>query len=284
MTKLKLKLKKENPSLIKKENKIIGKLPVEVENIQTDLIKDMTLSELADIEIRAGRKIYKIEDFFEIKGKPAETIEIKGDLSNFKYLGAEMSSGTIRVDGDVGMHTGSEMSGGKIEINGDASDWLGAEMTGGIISVSGNVGNYVGAAFRGDKLGMNRGLIYIGGNAGNFVANKMRRGEIVIKGDCGDLLGAEMIAGSIYVFGKCGKRAGAAMKRGTIVAFNQLELLPTFSYNISYTPNFLNIAFKHLQDYYGLEIPNKVFDSEYKRYTGDNTELGKGEILIWEKD
>ncbi|PUU91996.1 MAG: hypothetical protein CI949_1771, partial [Halanaerobium sp.] len=25
-------------------------------------------------------------------------------------------------------------------------------------------------------------------------------------------------------------------------------------------------------------------NSEYMRYTGDNTELGKGEILIWKKD
>ncbi|MFP4371630.1 MAG: formylmethanofuran dehydrogenase subunit C [Halanaerobium sp.] len=283
MAKLKLKLKKENPALIKKENKVIGKIPVEVENIRADLIKDMSFSELEELEIRAGRKIYKLKEFFEIKGKPAADIEIFGDLSNFKYLGAEMSSGTIRVNGDVGMHLGSEMTGGKIEIDGNAGDWLGAEMTGGMITVTGDAGHYTGAAFRGDKLGMNQGLIYIEGNAGNFTANKMRRGEIIIKGDCGDLLGAQMIAGSVYVFGKCGKRVGAGMKRGTIVVFNELELLPTFNYNISYYPNFLNIAFRHLENNYGIEIPDQAFNSNYKRYTGDNTELGKGEILIWQK-
>jgi len=284
MTKLKLKLKKENPALIKKGNKVIGKIPVEVENIRPDLIKDMSFSELEQLEIRAGKEVYKLKKFFEIEGKPAEEIEIEGDLSNFKYLGAGMNSGTIRVKGDVGMHLGSEMSGGQIEVEGNAGDWLGAEMTGGIITVSGDAGNYIGAAFRGDKLGMNRGFIYIGGNAGNFTANKMRRGEIVINGDCGDLLGAQMIAGSVYVFGKCGKRVGAGMKRGTIVVFNDLELLPTFSYNISYFPNFLNIAFRHLKNDYGIKIPDQALNSEYKRYTGDNTELGKGEILIWKKD
>jgi formylmethanofuran dehydrogenase subunit C len=284
MAKLRLQLKKENPALIKKDNELIGKIPVEVENIRADLIKEMTLAEIKELEIRAGKVIYQLQDFFEIKGKPAEEIEIDGDLSNFKYLGAAMNSGTIIVNGDIGMHVGSEMSGGKIEINGDAGDWLGAEMTGGTIYVSGDAGNYIGAAFRGDKLGMNRGLIYIGGNAGNFVANKMRRGEIIIKGDCGDMLGAQMIAGSVYVFGKCGKRTGAGMKRGTIITFNDLEILPTFSYNISYFPNFLNIAFKHLQRDYQIEIPDQFFNSEYMRYTGDNTELGKGEILIWKKD
>jgi formylmethanofuran dehydrogenase subunit C len=284
MTKLKLKLKKENPALIKKGNEVIGKIPVEVENIRPDLIKDMIFSELEQLEIRAGKDIYKLKDFFEIEGEPAENIEIDGDLSNFKYLGAEMSRGSIRVNGNIGMHVGSEMNGGKIEINGNAGDWLGAEMTGGMISVSGDVGNYVGAAFRGDKLGMNRGIIYVEGNAGNFTANKMRRGEIVIKGNCGDLLGAEMIAGSVYVFGKCGKRVGAGMKRGTIIVFNELELLSTYSYNISYSPNFLNIAFKHLQNDYGIEVPDQAYNSEYMRYTGDNTELGKGEILIWKKD
>ncbi|MGM0498752.1 MAG: formylmethanofuran dehydrogenase subunit C [Bacillota bacterium] len=284
MTKLKLKLKNENPALIKKNNKLIGKIPVEVENIRADLIKDMSFSELENLEIRAGKEIYKLKDFFEIEGEPAEDIEIVGDLSNFKYLGAEMNSGTIKVKGNVGMHLGSEMSGGQIEIEGNAGDWLGAEMTGGMITVAGDAGNYIGAAFRGDKLGMNRGLIYIGGNAGNFTANKMRRGEIIINGDCGDLLGAQMIAGSVYVFGKCGKRVGAGMKRGTIVVFNEIELLPTFSYNISYSPNFLNIAFRHLENDYGIKIPDQAFNSEYKRYSGDKTELGKGEILIWKKD
>ncbi|OEG62659.1 MAG: formylmethanofuran dehydrogenase subunit C [Halanaerobium sp. MDAL1] len=284
MAKLKLTLKNDNPALIKKEEQLIGKIPVEVENIRTDLIKDLSFSELKEIEIRAGKKIYQLQDFFEIEGDAAANIEINGDLSNFKYLGAGMSTGSIKVNGDIGMHVGSEMSGGKIEIDGNAGDWLGAEMTGGLISVSGNAGNYIGAAFRGDKLGMNRGLIYIEGNAGNFVANKMRRGEIIIKGDCGDLLGAQMIAGSVYVFGKCGKRTGAGMKRGTIIAYNDLEILPTFSHNINYSPNFLNIAFKHLESDYGIEIPDQAFNSIYERYTGDNTELGKGEILIWKKD
>ncbi len=284
MAKLKLKLKKENPALIKKDNKLIAKIPVEVENIRPDLIKNMSFSELEKLEIRAGKEIYKLKDFFEIEGEPAAAIKIEGDLSNFKYLGAGMSSGTIKVKGNVGMHLGSEMSGGQIEVEGNAGDWLGAEMTGGMIAVSGNAGNYIGAAFRGDKLGMNRGVIYIEGNAGNFTANKMRRGEIIIKGDCGDLLGAQMIAGSVYVFGKCGKRVGAGMKRGTIVTMSESELLPTFSYNISYFPNFLNLAFKHLQTDYGIEIPKQIFNSEYKRYTGDNTELGKGEILVWKKD
>src|SRR6056297_2206866 len=172
MAKLKLKLKEDNPALIKKENKIIGKVPVEVENIRADLIKDMSFSEVKQLEIRAGKEIYQLKDFFEIEGEAASDIEISGDLSNFKYLGAEMSSGSIKVKGDVGMHLGSEMSGGKIEIDG-------------------NAGNYIGAACRGDKLGMNRGVIYIEGNAGNFTANKMRRGEIIIKGDCGDLAGAQ---------------------------------------------------------------------------------------------
>ena len=94
MAKLRLQLKKENPALIKKDNELIGKIPVEVENIRADLIKEMTLAEIKELEIRAGKVIYQLQDFFEIKGKPAEEIEIDGDLSNFKYLGAAMNSGT----------------------------------------------------------------------------------------------------------------------------------------------------------------------------------------------
>lgn len=284
MSKLRLKLKEDNPALIKRNNKVIGKVPVEAENINPDLIKDLNLEDLKNLELLVGKKAYKFKDFFEIAGEPAAEIEIYGDLSNFKYIGAAMTSGKIIVDGNTGMHTASEMKGGKIEIKGNTGDWLGAEMTGGFIKIYGDAGNYVGAAFRGDKLGMNRGLIYIKGNAGNFTANKMRRGEIIINGNCGNLLAAQMIAGSVYVFGKCGSRVGAGMKRGTIILSDDIKLLPTFNYNISYNPNFLNIAYNHLEDDYNIKVPDNLRSGNYARYTGDNTELGKGEILIWEKE
>ncbi|MGM0603298.1 MAG: formylmethanofuran dehydrogenase subunit C [Bacillota bacterium] len=283
MNKLKLILKKENPSLIKSRGEVIGLLPVEAEKIRPDITAERTLSEIAALPILAGRKEYKLEDFFKIEGEPSKDILIEGEIENFKYLGAEMEEGTLFINGSTGMHTGSEMSGGKIEINGDTGDWLGAEMKGGFIKVNGSTGNYVGAAFRGDKLGMNRGVIYIQGDAGSFVGNKMRRGEIIVGGRCGDMPGAQMVAGSIYLFGKTGIRAGAGMKRGTIISGRQLEIMPTFDYNIRYYPEFLKIAFKHLKKEYNIDIPTNMMQGFYRRYTGDNTEIGKGEILIWEE-
>ncbi|MFW6273956.1 MAG: formylmethanofuran dehydrogenase subunit C [Halanaerobium sp.] len=284
MSKLRLKLKEENPALIKRNNKVIGKIPVEAENINPDLIKKLNLEEIKNLKLLVGKRRYKFKDFFEIAGETAPEIEIYGNLSNFKYIGAAMTSGKIIVNGNTGMHTASEMQGGEIEIKGNTGDWLGAEMTGGFIKIYGDAGNYVGAAFRGDKLGMNRGLIYIKGSAGNFVANKMRRGEIIINGDCGDLLAAQMIAGSVYVFGSCGSRVGAGMKRGTIILSKDIELLPTFYYNINYQPDFLNIAYNHLENDYNINVPDYLRSGSYARYTGDNTELGKGEILIWGKE
>lgn len=283
MNKLKLTLKKDNPALIKSKDKVIGKIPVEAENINPEIIADKNLSEIAEIKLLAGKEKYQLKDFFEIEGESSKNIFIEGELENFKYIGAKMEEGNIFVNGSTGMHTASEMQGGKIEINGDTGDWLGAEMQGGFIRVNGNAGNYVGAAFRGDKLGMNRGIIYIQGSAGSFVGNKMRRGEIIINGKCGDMPGAQMVAGSIYLLSDVGKRAGAGMKRGTIIAFKEIDIMPTFIYNVSYFPEFLKIAFKHLKNKYNIEIPENMLQGYYKRYTGDNTEIGKGEILIWEE-
>jgi len=283
MSKLKLILKKDNPSLIQTKGKTAGRLPVEAENINPDIILDKTISEIAELPLLTGRKEYKLEDFFQIEGEPSQNIFIEGELDNFKYIGAEMTEGTVFINGSTGMHTGSEMSGGKIEVNGDTGDWLGAEMQGGYIKVNGNAGNYAGAAFRGDKLGMNRGVIYIQGSAGSFLGNRMRRGEIIVGGSCGDMAGSQMVAGSIYLFGKTGKRTGAAMKRGTIISADLLEILPTFNYNISYYPEFLKIAFAHLKNDFKINIPQNMLSGYYQRYTGDNTEIGKGEILIWEE-
>lgn len=257
-------------------------IPIEADAIRPDIFADKSYQEIEALPLYHGNKERKLGEIFEVRGERSDRIRVIGDLSHIKKIGYGMKGGRIVIEGNVGMHLGATMKGGEIVVEGNASDWLGAEMRGGLIRVKGDAGNLIGAAYRGSKRGMNRGAIIVEGSAGDGVGELMRRGLIVILGDACDFVGVHMIAGSIIVFGKMGKRPGAGMKRGTIVTFQEPRLLPTFRYDCTYSPAFLRVYLRALRRY-GLEIREDYITGSYRRYNGDISELGKGEILIYER-
>lgn len=261
-------------------------VPVEAEVISPDILMEKSPDEMGNLPVFLGNRKFSLKELFSIEGPPSLNILLEGDFSKVKKIGYGMTRGKIHIKGDVGMHTGATMKGGEIWIEGNASDWLGAEMIGGLIRVNGNVGNFPGATYWGGKFGMNRGTILIFGNAGNEVGKKMRRGLIAIKGTSGDFVGGGMIGGTIFVFSEVGLRPGGEMKRGSIVLFQENspsppELLPTFTYNCTYNPIFLRLYLKTLKDF-GFPVKEEYIRGNYRRFSGDLVELGKGEILIYE--
>ncbi len=258
-------------------------IPIEVDSLQLKTMRSQTPDEIARTLIFRGNQELPCGEFFDVSGSASEdnTVVWEGNLHKVKLIGTHLSEGTVRVEGNAGMHLGAEMTGGEIILNGDASDWVGAEMKGGRIRVNGNAGHLVGAVYRGGRKGMTGGEILIDGNAGNEIGHTMRRGLIAIAGKTGDAAGIGMIAGSILIFGEAGIRNGAGMKRGTIGLFGSEttpEILPTFKKASSYEPVFLQLYFRHLQKL-GFKIPEECWGASYQRYNGDLLELGKGEIF-----
>ncbi len=253
-------------------------IPIEAEVISPDIFFDKTHTELCGLPLYYGNKEKKLGEVFEVEGEKSDQIYLEGDLSKIKKIGFGMSRGKISIKGNVGLHLGAFMKGGEIFVEGDVDSWVGAEMTGGFIRIKGNAGNRVGGIYRGTTVGMNRGTIIVEGNAGYEVGSFMRRGLIVILGNVGDFTGSYMIAGTIFVFGTLGARTGAGMRRGTIVTFNPVSLLPTFKYDTTYTPDFLRVYFHFLKKQ-GISIKEEYLKGPYRRYHGDISELGKGEIL-----
>jgi formylmethanofuran dehydrogenase subunit C len=176
------------------------------------------------------------------------------------------------------------MRGGELVVQGHAGDWAGAEMRGGVLRIDGNAGHMLGAAYRGSPKGMRGGTILVRGRAGNEVGCAMRRGLIAVGGDTGDFAGVMMLAGSIFVAGSLGIRPGAGMKRGTIVTYGAGDgptpLLPTFRFDCEYRPTWILVYLRRLEAW-GLAMPGRGPRDVYRRYAGDFTELGKGEILRW---
>ena len=92
-----------------------------------------------------------------------------------------------------------------------------------------------------------------------------------------------MIAGTIVVFGKMGQNAGGGMKRGSIVSLGGTErVLPTFLYSCLYMPVYLKLYLNYLSDL-GFAVTKEMLNGPYRRYAGDMSALGKGEILILDK-
>jgi formylmethanofuran dehydrogenase subunit C len=257
-------------------------LPIEADCLAPDRLLGKSTGEVAALTVLHGNTAVPVGDLFHVSGDPADgAVVIEGDCARVKRLGVGMTSGTLTIRGNAGMHLGADMTGGEIHVEGNADDWVGAEMRGGRIHVRGNVGNLVGAAYRGAPVGMRGGVILVEGNAGHEVGVNLRRGTIAVGGNVGDFAGMAMLAGTILVFGQAGGRPGAAMKRGTVAVFGgPLRLLPTFRYDCVYEPVFLHVYLRQLRAW-GFPVRDEFFGGFCRRYSGDHVALGKGELLHW---
>jgi formylmethanofuran dehydrogenase subunit C len=236
-------------------------LPIEAESIiprnflkGTDIVvfegnKERTLSELFWI-------------FVEGTAVSPENIEVvlKGDTSRIKRVGEYMDTGTILIEGDIGMHCGNFMSGGTIEIRGSADAWLGREMRGGTIVCRGNAGHYCATGYRGEKKGMQGGTVEVFGNAGDFCAEYLAGGTVHIHGHTGDFPGVEMRGGELLIEGDATRPCGN-MKNGSCVILGTVhDLLPTFEKSGT-----------HL-------LPERNLEMDV--YTGDVANRGKGTMMV----
>ena len=277
-------------------------LPIDVDAILPENVTDASTTEISDRLVWCGRQQQPLKDFFDISGSASEdaTIQWRGfsdvGLSRVNRIGHQMTSGTMLVHGDTGVHTGWQMRGGRIEVLGDADDYLGAEMTGGTIVVSGNVGNHAGSRFNGEKIGMNRGQIFIQGSAGHGLGQGMRRGTIVVGKKAGKLVGWNMLAGTIFCLEGCGPHPGAGMKRGTIIAAADPQSAATIQQKDWLLPSFNPGStdcvpiFKPLKKWLGSQTLDgepvfsstqlNLLDQTYQVFHGDRLTDGRGEVFL----
>src|SRR5437764_556572 len=256
-------------------------VPLEAEVISPDVLAGLGHDAVRALPVFLGKRRLRLDDVFAVDGEGGDEVEVRGDVGRVKWVGRGMTRGRVTVVGNAGMHLGSYMKGGTIEVHGNAADWVGGEMGGGLIRVRGDAGGQVGAAYRGSPSGMSGGTIVIEGAAGIELGMRMRRGTIVVRGPVRDFAGLQMKGGSLFLLGGAELRTGAWMTRGTIVSLTPVRLLPTFSYACEYNPAFLRLYSAHLKGL-GFAVPCETRDGVYRRYVGDASVPGKGEVLVWQ--
>lgn len=256
-------------------------VPLEAEVLTPDVLSGLSNSEIRSLTVYHGKRQLPLGEFFDVEGEKSDDLVIHGAMPKVRWVGRQMSKGTITIHGSIGMHLGASMTGGRIEVHGNAGDWIGAEMKNGLIHVHGNAGGQVGAAYRGAMQGMRNGIILIDGSAGLEVGMRMRRGTIVVGGPARDFTGLQMKGGTILLMSGAEIRTGAWMKRGTIISLKPLPMMPTFGYATRSNPTFINLYARHLAPF-GVHLPYLESEGAYSLYRGDRAVPGKGEILVWQ--
>ncbi|MBV8220726.1 MAG: hypothetical protein JO325_19860 [Solirubrobacterales bacterium] len=229
-------------------------------------LRGLNASAVAALELRCGGEIAATGDLFEISGAGTEedAFVLAGDLRLFDWIGARMESGEIEVQGDVG-------------------SWAGAEMAGGVLRIFGDAGARLGAAYPGTRVGMTGGEIVVTGDAGEEAGAGMRRGLVAVGGRTGNGAGLRMLAGTVISLGGIGDAAGLGNKRGTLASGRALEPLPSYAYATRFSPPALRLQLLRVREL-GMTVPEALLTGRWSRWSGDVTELARGEILIFDDE
>jgi formylmethanofuran dehydrogenase subunit C len=246
-------------------------------------LQGLAASDVAKLTLRCGRETIAVGDLFEVSGEGGPHMLVAGDLRRFDALGAGMSSGRILVEGPCGDHLGARMSGGEIDVAGDVGAWAGSEMSGGLLRVWGDAGPRLGGAYPGVRAGMTGGEIVISGDAGEETGAGMRRGLVVVLGQTGSGAGLRMLAGTVIALGGIGAEAGLGNKRGSLVSGAPVEPLAGYAFAARYRPPALRLQLLRARDLW-FRIDDALVDGSWTRWSGDRTELGRGEILMFDPE
>jgi formylmethanofuran dehydrogenase subunit C len=259
------------------------------ESIEADSIVPTAFVSRGEAEIRAlpvwaGRVRRVLADYFDVRGGRSATVRIVGDVRRAHGIATGMAAGDLVVDGDAGSRLAAQMSGGRVDVLGNAGDEAGVAMSGGSLRIRRDAGDRVGAGLAGASRGMTGGEIVVGGSVGAHTGARMRRGLLFVGGDAGELAARAIIAGTIIVIGRVGPTPAFANKRGTLVAAGGVDVPATYRYACKYQPPHVRLALTYLARRYDMALGIRLVEGRYRRYCGDASTVGKGEILEWVRE
>ncbi|MBV8911475.1 MAG: formylmethanofuran dehydrogenase subunit C [Acetobacteraceae bacterium] len=256
---------------------------VDAATLTPERLRGLDAAKVAAMTVRCGRQRLSLGDLFKVSGTGDEQLWLTGDLRQIDGIGTGMSHGRVLVEGSCGEHLGARMSGGEIAVRGDAGAWAGAELAGGLLRIWGGAGARLGAAYPGARAGMSGGEIVVFGDAGEEAGACMRRGLVVVAGETGSGAGLRMLAGTVIALRGIGAEAGIGNKRGSLVSGAAMEVLPGYAFATRFSPPALGLQLRRAREL-GLPVGEALLRGPWARWSGDRTELGRGEILIFDEE
>jgi formylmethanofuran dehydrogenase subunit C len=238
--------------------------------------------EISALTVSCGRRALPLGELFDVVGTGGDHLFVAGDLRSIDGIGQGMATGQLVIDGPCGNDLGAGMSGGDIFVDGDVGAWAGAEMRGGHLTIRGSAGDRLGGAYPGTRAGMSGGEIVITGDAGEEAGAGMRRGLVAVGGRAGAGAGLRMLAGTVIALGGVGPEPGLGNKRGSIASGAPVQPLPGYAFAVRYAPPALRLQLRQLRRRY-LPVDDALLTGRWARWSGDRTELARGELLIFDE-
>ncbi len=264
---------------------------LDLSGLLPETLADQSESQIAARPLAMGRQPTQLGDWFDVHVETTDAVQpslrLVGDCRRLDYVGQDLRSGRIVIDGDVGNAVGQRMRAGSVHVQGSAGDHVGMAMRGGTLTIDGSAGDYVGGPAAGERSGMSGGEILIRGNAGTHLGYRMRRGTIVVAGQAGRWAAAELVAGTLAIGGAVGTQLAIGMRRGTIVLCQQPELAGEgFTEPRRETPSIQPLLVHRLCHIAGSESPFSRLVAapagSVLRTIGDRAVGGMGEVLWYE--
>lgn len=134
-----------------------------------DLLVDKSLAEIKATAL--GNQ--SVADVFDVSGDDTNHIVFKNTNDQCHYIGYQMKTGSITIEGNVGNYLGAAMQGGVIVCKGNAAERTADLMRRGILLVEGNVGEYCASSMR-------AGTVGVLGNTGARLGYGMKRGTLLL--------------------------------------------------------------------------------------------------------
>lgn len=243
-----------------------------------DRLAGLTEPEIVRLPLATTKQNVSVGDIFTLQMDDPTDIVIEGSSARFDNVAAAMTTGAIRVTGDVGLRAGHLMRGGKLAIEGDAGPFAASGLRGGQIAISGSAGPFLAAPGLGEQGGMRGGTVVVRGGAGAGAATRLRRGTIIIEGGADADAAASMIAGTLIICGRLSAPPGRLMRRGTVLLRHPVTPPVGFASTGRSSPVFQALLASFLRPLSPLAAT--LAQQTVHRLAGDLSADGKGEILI----
>jgi formylmethanofuran dehydrogenase subunit C len=258
---------------------------VDASPLTPERLTALNAGRVAGLPLRCGRTTLTVGELFQIDGYVGDrTLTLAGDLRLLDGIGAGMTRGRLTVGGDCGDRVGAGMRGGELTVDGGVGAYAGCELAGGVLRIGGDAGARLGGAYPGARAGMTGGEIVVSGNAGEEAGAGMRRGLVAVGGRAGDGAGLRMLAGTVVALAGFGTDVGQGNRRGTLVSGAAVEPSPLrYAFAVRYRPPALTLQLRRLRAL-GLDVGDALIAGPWARWSGDMTELGRGEILIFDEE
>lgn len=241
---------------------------------------------IENVRLGYGSRQVPVAELFQVHGgSGCEELLIEGGSRRFHGLGADMGEGRIEVFGDVGDDCALGMHGGSLRVHGNSGDFTGSGLGAGTVLIDGNCGDDCGALRPGGHAAISGGLLQVRGRCGARAGAAMSGGMLLIEGKAGHGLAADIRAGTVLALAGCGPGMARGMKRGTLVVNKPgMRLRPAFADNGVFDLAVLRLIMNYIEaNATGLRFLQKC-SILVRRYTGDLSSGGAGEILVPVRD